>query len=321
MRAYFSRSFSVWTTPSERLGRSKAADEGARVVELELLDDVGADVGRGRGRQRDRLRAADALAERLQTKVVGTKIVTPRGDAVRLVHGEERNLQALQGLDEVVAAEALGRDVEQLEVAAADARDALLLLLEVERAVDEGRGQAPRVESVHLVLHQRDERRDDDRHALAHERRELEAERLAAARRHHDDRVVAGQHRLDDLALPLAKSLEPEELAERGVSVLHVYCVSHRRAKERKIVPQTEGERSRGECRSKGKGGNDVGREVEPMSPGSWLRRSRPRRVAPARGQHPERANPPSSRPGGSCKADLSAVRVPHICMMRVHAR
>ncbi len=131
-------------------------------------------------------------------------------------------LDALQRLDEVVAAEALGRDVEQLELPAADARDALLLLLEVERAVDEGRGQAARVEGVHLILHQRDERRDDDRHAVAHQRRELEAERLAAARRHHDDRVVAGEDGLDDLALPLAKALEAKEFTERGQRLIHV---------------------------------------------------------------------------------------------------
>src|SRR3712207_2067246 len=80
------------------------------------------------------------------------------------------------------------------------------------RAVDEGGGQPPRPQRVHLILHQRDERRDDDRHAPAHQRRKLKAERLAAARRHDDDRVVAAEDGLDDLALPLAEALEAEEL-------------------------------------------------------------------------------------------------------------
>ncbi len=83
-------------------------------------------------------------------------------------------------------------------------------------------GRPRACERVHLVFHQRDERRDDDRHAVAHQRRQLEAERFAAARRHHDDRVVAGEDGLDDLALPLAKSLEPEEFSERRVGLLHV---------------------------------------------------------------------------------------------------
>ena len=92
---------------------------------------------------------------------------------MRLVHGEEPDVDALQGLDEVVAAEALGRDVEELETPLPHAGDALLLLLEVERAVDEGRGQSARVERVNLILHQRDERRYDEGRAVKHQRRQL----------------------------------------------------------------------------------------------------------------------------------------------------
>src|SRR4051812_48439975 len=43
----------------------EAADEGARVGEVQLLDDVCADVRRGGRGERDRLRAADGLAEGL----------------------------------------------------------------------------------------------------------------------------------------------------------------------------------------------------------------------------------------------------------------
>jgi hypothetical protein len=129
----------------------------------------------------------------------------------------------LQGLDEVVAAEAFGGDVEEFVGAAAEAVDALLLLLEVERAVDEGGGQVARVQCVHLILHQGDERGDDDRHALAHERGELVAERLAAARRHHDDRVVAFEDGLDDFALARAELLEPEELPQGRLRRFRVF--------------------------------------------------------------------------------------------------
>src|SRR5438105_10368425 len=104
---------------------------------------------------------------------------------MRLVDGEERDTSAPKGFYEMRAAEAFGRDVDELEVAAAHPGDALLLLLEVERAVDEGGGKPARAQRVHLVFHQRDEGGDDDRDAVAHERGQLEAERLAAARRHH----------------------------------------------------------------------------------------------------------------------------------------
>ena len=64
-------------------------------------------------------------------------------------------------------------------------------------------------ERVDLVLHQRDQRRDDHRQARAHERRRLEAQRLAAAGRQHDQRIAAGQDRVHRLAL---------ERTERGVA-------------------------------------------------------------------------------------------------------
>ena len=62
-----------------------------------------------------------------------------------------------------------------------------------ERAVIEDRGHAVAGERVHLIFHQRDERRDDDRQAVAHERRRLKAERLASAGRQDDDRIASGE--------------------------------------------------------------------------------------------------------------------------------
>src|SRR4029453_4323323 len=103
------------------------------------------------------LRAADLFYRLAQAYVVWAKIVAPLRDAVGLVDGEEREVDRAQGLDEVRAAEALGRDVDELVEAAPDALYARLLLLESDRAVDEGRGQVARGERVHLVFHQGDE--------------------------------------------------------------------------------------------------------------------------------------------------------------------
>ena len=47
-----------------------------------------------------------------------------------------------------------------------------------------------RLQRLDLVLHQRDERRDDDRQVVADQRGQLVAERLARAGRHHDERVA-----------------------------------------------------------------------------------------------------------------------------------
>lgn len=72
-----------------------------------------------------------------------------------------------------------------------------------------------------LVVHQRDERRDDERDALADEARQLVQEGLAASGGHDDEAVAAGERGVDDLALQGAELVDVEvpcveEGGERG---------------------------------------------------------------------------------------------------------
>jgi hypothetical protein len=86
-----------------------------------------------------------------------------------------------------------------------------------ERAVELPGRDAELAQLVVLVLHQRDQRRDDDRGAGQQQRRQLVAERLAGAGRHHRERRIAAHDAGDDRVLALAQSLEAERLAkERG---------------------------------------------------------------------------------------------------------
>ncbi len=61
-----------------------------------------------------------------------------------------------------------------------------------------------------LIPHQRDQGADDDRQVLGSEPRQLVAEALAAARRHHDQRVAPFQRGFHRLLLPRPPVLEPE---------------------------------------------------------------------------------------------------------------
>jgi hypothetical protein len=75
------------------------------------------------------------------------------------------------------------------------------------------------VERLDLVLHQRDERRDDDGEVVREQRGKLVAERLARARRHHDERVATRERGLARLALAASEAGESEVLAQGGVEV------------------------------------------------------------------------------------------------------
>ena len=67
---------------------------------------------------------------------------------------------------------------------------------------------------VDLVLHQRDQRRDDHPDARPDQRRDLVAQRLAAAGRHQHQRVAAADDVVDDLLLLAAEGVVAEDPAE-----------------------------------------------------------------------------------------------------------
>src|SRR5262249_24789935 len=89
-------------------------------------------------------------------------------------------------------------------------------------AVHLGDGEAVAAEAVGLVLHQRDERRDDEGGggAAQLEGWQLVAEALAGAGGHDDQDVASGDGGSDGLGLAGAEALEPEVAFELGLQTL-----------------------------------------------------------------------------------------------------
>ncbi len=98
------------------------------------------------------------------------------------------------------------------------ARSTLRASSGLERRVVGGGADAGRPQRVDLVLHERDERRDDDAGARPDHGRQLVAQRLAAAGGHEHERVAAGHEMVDDLLLVLAVLGEAEDLAQQVAS-------------------------------------------------------------------------------------------------------
>src|SRR6185437_3192431 len=111
-----------------RIGEIRAVEPGddrRRRVKLELGDDVLADVRRRRGGERDRRRPTERFAHLRDTQITRPEIVAPLADAVRLVDGEQRDAGVAEPLGGRARVEAFGRDVEQLDVAADGACQAI----------------------------------------------------------------------------------------------------------------------------------------------------------------------------------------------------
>ena len=110
-------------------GRSKLDDEHARVAEREALDDLVARQRVGGRGQRDARHARQALVQDRELQVLGPEVVAPLRHAVRLVDREQRDAGAVDEVEAARHQQALGRDVEEVELA------------RLERALD---GRAPR---------------------------------------------------------------------------------------------------------------------------------------------------------------------------------
>ena len=117
------------------------------------------------------------------------------------VDGEERDVLLLQKIERARYDQPLRRHIEQSQLAGFDLAGNVALLAERVRAVHRRGWNAARGEAIDLILHQRQQRRYDDCQPFATHRRRLEAERLAAARRHHDERIAVFQNALHCLAL------------------------------------------------------------------------------------------------------------------------
>ena len=198
----------------EYIGPVIAGGKDLRFGQIELFDDVapGRPVGsRGQCNHRD---AGKALLEDAELLVVGPEIVPPLRDAMSLVDGKEGDRTAREKLQAARGHEALGRNIEQIQRRRAngllDLGDFARGQARIERA-----GPHPSLaQRLHLILHQRDQRRNDDAQTGAQQGGDLIAQRLAAARRHQHDGILASDHMLDNCQLLATESVEAEDLAQ-----------------------------------------------------------------------------------------------------------
>ncbi len=199
----------------------EAGDVDRGILEAEVAHNVGAHFRRCRRCQCDGERPAQLLSHLAKAQIFRAKIVSPLADAVRLVDGQQRQLASGDDGEKARRAEALRRDVEESAEALAQLRHCRKLLIPALAAREHPGRNAQRAHLPHLVGHQRNQRRDDQREPAQCSRRQLVAEALARSGRHHNKRVAIGEHVVDDLALLRAKLFEPEDRSQDGIGIVH----------------------------------------------------------------------------------------------------
>ena len=149
--------------------------------------------------------------------VVGAEVMTPLRDAVGLVDGDEAGLAFGEHLRKAGNAKALGSDEEKLERAGKIGAAGFASGLARQAGVDAGNVEAEGGELGCLVVHKRDQRRNNERRTAAGERGKLVAEGFAGAGRHDEQDVAALDRGTADGFLVGAKSAETEALLKESV--------------------------------------------------------------------------------------------------------
>src|SRR5207249_4308861 len=141
----------------------EAGDTLDRVAQTEARGDVVTDARRCGGGERTDGRAAARLDGLTDAPVVGPEIVPPARDAVRLVDDETTDVEPSQRVDEAGRADALGREVEEAQLSRTCASGDRGARRGGDLAVQALRGDPQLVQASHLVDHQGDQRRQDER--------------------------------------------------------------------------------------------------------------------------------------------------------------
>ena len=127
-----------------------------------------------------------------------------------LVNCDQADRKPAQTIKGVRLHQAFRRQVEKTERALTGCAPRLSVYLAVLTVVDGCRLDAERAQGCDLVLHQGDQRRDDDGEPAKHQSGNLVDQRLPRAGRHDGEDVLAGKQRVDGFLLPGAEFVKAE---------------------------------------------------------------------------------------------------------------
>ena len=199
----------------------EAGDEDFGLTAEELANDVGARrLVRGR-RERADGHAGKRIAQVQQHLVFRPERCAPLRDAMGFVDSEELHVEPLQRRYHAIGHQTFGREIEDADVSARDALPYLDVFIARGCGIYGLGRDARELQRGDLILHQRDERRNDNGQTAFHQCGHLIAQRFARTRRHDSEHMPVAEQAIDDALLARTERLEAEGLAQNLVLAGH----------------------------------------------------------------------------------------------------
>jgi hypothetical protein len=144
---------------------------------------------------------------------------------VRLVYRKQRDLHPIQQAQHARGQQPFRGNVEKIQLTREQRGLDSLLSNTIKRRVEEGGADTQLGQGIHLILHQGNQRRDDDADTLAHQSRNLITQRLAPTRRHQRQDIAPLQQGPDDVRLMVAERTEAESRFEEMPGPVHLFKI------------------------------------------------------------------------------------------------
>ena len=180
----------------------------------------------GSGQSNDR-HIRENITQPRQGLIFTAKGRAPLRNAMRLVHGNQPDIETAKGVEHSFRHQPLGREIKQPCLARHDTPPCGNILIAVYRGIDRVRCYPGQPQRRDLVMHQRHQWRDDDGKPTQDERRDLITQRFSRAGRHHRQRVAPGQQRRHYRLLAGTKVLEAEHVLQHKPHGAWIGCLDH----------------------------------------------------------------------------------------------
>ena len=191
------------------------------LAELQPLLYVPCHLRSGRSRKRKDGTVGEELSNLRYLQIRRAEIIAPLADAMCLIDRDKADLHATQLIDKHLALKPFGRDIQELVGIEYGVLQDSQHLFARHITGDVGSPYVAFAQSLNLVLHQGDKRREDNADALHRKGRHLERYTLAPARRHKAKCVAPLSYALDDITLDASEIIIAPVLPEYLLILCH----------------------------------------------------------------------------------------------------
>ncbi|RML88107.1 hypothetical protein ALQ88_05894 [Pseudomonas savastanoi] len=198
----------------------EAGQKALGVLQVQARDDFFTGTLVGGGSQRNARHIRKQLGQLPQLQVLRAEIMTPLRYAVRFINGKQGNLKVLQERQHARRHQALRGEVEHFHFAQANAVSQFALLLGTEGGVERSSGHTEFIQRGDLIVHQRNERRDDHTEPLTQQPRHLKTQGLATTGRHQHQCIATVGYTLDNGTLATTKAVVTEDVFKYALCLL-----------------------------------------------------------------------------------------------------